>query len=53
MTSRLWRCEFEGTLLLDKHIKDGVCMGHRIRLAYHGGLMDWLKVRWWKLTGQL
>ena len=53
MSGRIFRCQADGNLLLEKHIATGECFGHRLTLAYHGGLLDWLKVRYWKLTGQL
>lgn len=48
----LYRCNC-GRLLRKGDILQGVCLGHQVRPATDGSVLEWLQVSWWKLTGGL
>lgn len=49
----LYRCELDGKLLREKDIFTGKCLGHRVKLAGQGTFLEWLIVKYWKLTGRI
>lgn len=48
----LYRCNC-GRLLRKRDIEKGVCGGHQVSLAGEGSLLEWLKIKWWALRGEL
>ena len=51
-TPKLYRCSCS-RLLRRKDIEAGACQGHRVQYASGGSFYEWLKVKYWTLTGQL
>lgn len=51
----LYRCGNRGCakLLRQRDISKGVCLGHHVFLASDGTFLEWLKVKFWTLTGTL
>ena len=48
----LYRCNC-GRLLRKGDIFKGVCNGHQVHHATTGSFIEWVLVKWWKLTGRL
>lgn len=53
MSLALYRCTQDGRLLRWSDVSRGVCAGHMIALATEGSVIEWLRVKFWKLTGKL
>ena len=53
MSLALYRCVQDGRLLRRSEVTRGVCLGHQIKLATTGSLLEWIRVQFWKLTGAL
>jgi hypothetical protein len=53
MSLPLYRCSQDQRLLRRTDIDRGVCLGHQIKLATSGSLLEWIRVLYWKLAGKL
>lgn len=53
MTPALFRCEYDGKLLRRSDIVKGKCLGHTVKLARQGSIIEWLIALYWKLTKQI
>lgn len=51
MSLPLYRCSQDQRLLRKSDINRGVCLGHQIKLATTGSLLEWIRVQFWKLMG--
>jgi hypothetical protein len=49
----LYRCLTDQSLLRESDISNGECNGHRVILASGGSFLEWLKVQWWKIKGDI
>lgn len=52
MSLDLFRCLNCDRLIRRREIEKGVCLGHSIKLANKGSLLEWIRVLYWKLTKQ-
>ena len=49
---RLYRCACRN-ILRQKDIAAGICSGHRVQNLYYINPFEWLKIKFWALTGRL
>lgn len=53
MSLPIYRCGVDGCLLTKDSISQGKCLGHTIKYAYEVSFWEYLKIKWWILTGQI
>ena len=53
MNIALFRCEEDKKLLRKSDCLKGACLGHKLKPATDGSVFEWVRVQFWKLTGQL
>ncbi len=53
MEHALFRCQNCDKLVLRADVMRGACLGHSLKLASKGSLLEWIRVQFWKLTGRL
>lgn len=53
MTLPLFRCRADGSLLRRSDIAKGKCLGHSVVMASECSFIEYLKVKWWMITGSL
>ena len=53
MEHALFRCQNCDALVPKKNLLYGAHLGHSLKLADKGSLLEWIRVQFWKLTGRL
>lgn len=53
MSLALFRCLNCDKIVTKKSLLNGACLGHSLKLADKGSLLEWIRVQFWKLTGKL
>ena len=53
MNTALFRCKYDGKLLRREDALKRKHLGHSLEPATNGTVFEWLKVKYWTLTGKI
>ena len=53
MSLALYRCTQDNRLLRRSDVSRGECLGHQLKFATTGSILEWMRVQFWKWTGAL